>query len=74
MEAAEDAIRRIATRVPSYVGAVIAVDKKGRMGAACFGWTFKYSYRDASLDEPAVVTVEPLNLDDGAGQAEIGLH
>lgn len=61
-EAAEDAVRRIARRYPSYVGALIAVDKEGRIGAAAHGWTFKYSYRDASLDDVMVVIVEPLTM------------
>ena len=52
--AAEDAIRRIAKRYPRYVGAVVAVDMAGRVGAACHGWTFKYSVRDASMDEVQV--------------------
>jgi len=52
--AAEDAIRRIAKRYPKYVGAVVAVDMAGRVGAACHGWTFKYSVRDATMDNVQV--------------------
>jgi len=52
--AAEDAVRRIAKRYQKYVGAVVAVDMAGRVGAACHGWTFKYAVRDASMDEVQV--------------------
>jgi hypothetical protein len=34
--------------------AVVAVDMAGRIGAACHGWTFKYSVRDASMDDVQV--------------------
>lgn len=64
LQAAEDAIRRIATRFPTYVGAVVAVDKTGRLGAACYGWTFKYTYRDAAAEAATIVTVEPLRLEE----------
>lgn len=48
--AAEEAVLRIARRVPGYVGAVFAVDKHGNHGAACFGWQFTYAYQDAISD------------------------
>lgn len=35
--AARTAIARIATKYPSFFGAVIAVDKTGAIGAACNG-------------------------------------
>lgn len=70
-EAAEDAVRRIARRFPSYVGAFVAVDREGRIGAAAYGWTFKYSYRDASLDDVMVVTVEPLTLSDESAKLNV---
>ena len=37
-----------------YAVAVVAVDKAGRVGAACHGWTFKYSVRAASMDDVQV--------------------
>lgn len=58
--AAEDAVLRIARRVPSYVGAVFAVDRAGNHGAACYGWQFKYAYRDARSEVVVVVAVDPL--------------
>jgi N4-(beta-N-acetylglucosaminyl)-L-asparaginase len=58
--AAEDAVRRIARRVPGYVGAVFAVNKAGYHGAACYGWQFQYAYQDAKSAGVQVVTVNPL--------------
>ena len=58
--AAEDAVRRIARRVPGYVGAVIALDRDGNHAAACHGWTFRYAYRDADSGGVQVVTVDPI--------------
>lgn len=37
VKAANIAISRIAEKYPSFFGALIAVDKKGRVGAACNG-------------------------------------
>jgi N4-(beta-N-acetylglucosaminyl)-L-asparaginase len=61
-EAAEDAIGRIARKVPGYVGAVFAVDVRGRHAGACFGWEFKYSYKTKFSDTVQVVTVQPILL------------
>lgn len=61
-EAAEDAIGRIARKVPGYVGAVFAVDVRGRHAGACFGWEFKYSYKTKSSETVQVVTVQPIVL------------
>jgi hypothetical protein len=58
--AAEDAVRRIAQRVPGYVGAVFAVDKEGNHGAACHGWKFTYAYQDAKSVGVQLVTVDPV--------------
>lgn len=58
--AAEDAIRRIAKRVPGYVGAVFALDMKGKHGAACHGWNFRYSYQSARSEGVRVVEIEPI--------------
>ena len=43
--AAEDAIQRIARHYPTYIGAVVAVDHRGRHGAAAHGWNFEYTVR-----------------------------
>ena len=62
-QAAEDAVRRIARRVPSYVGAVVAVSKDGRHGAAAHGWKFVYSVADQSSGgKVTTVQVEPIQL------------
>ena len=62
-EAAEDAVRRIARRVPSYVGAVVAVSRDGRHGAAAHGWTFVYSVASGgSGGRVETVQVEPLQV------------
>ena len=62
-EAAEDAVRRIARRVPSYVGAVVAVGKDGRHGAAAHGWTFVYSFASGGTGgQVEKVQVEPLQV------------
>ena len=59
--AAEDAIQRIIRHYPSYVGAVVAVDYKGRHGAAAHGWKFEYAARSQSYNT-TVFTVEPIGL------------
>ncbi|KAG5066231.1 hypothetical protein JHK86_009962 [Glycine max] len=47
--AAKDAIARIARKYPDFLGAIVALNKKGEHAGACHGWTFKYSVR--SLNE-----------------------
>lgn len=59
VEAAEDAILRIRRRYPSFVGAVVALDKYGAHGGACHGWTFQYSVRTADMDDVHLYTVDP---------------
>ena len=59
--AAEDAIQRIIRHYPSYVGAVVAVDHKGRHSAAAHGWKFEYAARSQSHNT-TVFTVEPIGL------------
>jgi N4-(beta-N-acetylglucosaminyl)-L-asparaginase len=62
-EAAEDAMRRIARRVPSFVGAVVAVSKDGRHAGACYGWNFTYSVASAeTLGRIETITVEPVEM------------
>ncbi len=63
LAAAQDAVRRIARRVPSYVGAVVAVSKDGRIGAAAHGWTFVYSIASNTTGGVVqTVTVLPLDV------------
>lgn len=59
--AAEDAIRRIIKFYPKYIGALFAVDTAGRHAGACHGWTFKYTIQNASLSEPHIITVDPID-------------
>ncbi|KAL4431064.1 hypothetical protein ABPG75_006320 [Micractinium tetrahymenae] len=67
--AAEDAVRRIARRVPSYVGAVVAVSKDGRYGAAAHGWKFVFSVASAaSSGQVETIAVEPLAVQAAAEQ------
>lgn len=57
--AAEDAIARIARKFPDFVGAVVAVNKKGEHAGACHGWTFMYSVRSSAMKDVEVFTVLP---------------
>lgn len=58
-EAAAEAVARIARRAPGYVGAVVALDVRGRHGAACHGWPrFQYSLRSAATNGVEVVEIE----------------
>ncbi|KAL6005084.1 hypothetical protein ACLOJK_005645 [Asimina triloba] len=59
--AADDAISRIARKYPDFVGAVVAVNKKGAHAGACYGWTFKYSVRSSGMEDvqrPVKASVE----------------
>lgn len=69
-QAAEAAVRRIARRRPSYVGAVVAVSNDGRHGGAAHGWRFQYSFASpATGGEVVVVDVPPLALEPPVVQA-----
>ncbi|XP_074560548.1 putative isoaspartyl peptidase/L-asparaginase 3 isoform X1 [Curcuma longa] len=57
--AAVDAISRIAHKYPNFVGAVVALDKKGVHAGACHGWTFQYSVKNSSMKDVEVFTVVP---------------
>ena len=57
--AAQDAIARIARRFPNFVGAVVALNKKGEHAGAGHGWTFKYSVRSPVMKDVEVFTVLP---------------
>ena len=58
-DATMDAISRIASKFPNFVGAVFAVNKKGVHAGACHGWTFQYSVRNSSMHDVEVITVYP---------------
>lgn len=60
--AAEDALRRIIKYYPKFEGALVAANKTGAYGAACYGWTFKYSVMTSNMVEPQIVSVEPFQL------------
>lgn len=54
-KAANIAISRIAIKYPSFFGAVIAVDKKGNVGAACNGMEkFTFIMANNKYAEPVV--------------------
>ena len=61
-EAADFAVRRIASFYPAYVGALVVASPEGQLGAACHGWRFQYTLLNSSLatNEPLVVHVAPL--------------
>lgn len=61
-EAAEHALRRILKYYPQFTGALVAANKTGGFGAACFGWTFQYSVMTSQMDKPEIVTVKPFEL------------
>ena len=73
--ACERAIRRIVNIYPDYVGALVAVDRFGRHGAAAHGWNFSYAVRTSQMDQVKVVQVPPLekHLSSGArGLTDLG--
>lgn len=54
-KAANIALSRIAQKYPTFFGAVIAVDKKGNVGASCNGMEkFTYIMADDRYTEPVV--------------------
>lgn len=56
--AAEIAIKRIAKHYPNFSGGVVAVDKAGRVGAACHGLTrFPYSVANATTTRAIILDV-----------------
>ncbi|KAL2653356.1 hypothetical protein R1flu_021484 [Riccia fluitans] len=58
-EAATDAIARMKTKFPSFVGAVFAVDRHGNHSGACYGWVFQYTVRSSGMDGPEIFTIRP---------------
>jgi len=57
--AAKDAMARIARKFPDFLGAVVALNKKGEHAGACHGWTFQYSVRSPAMKDVEVFTVLP---------------
>ncbi|XP_060532214.1 N(4)-(Beta-N-acetylglucosaminyl)-L-asparaginase-like [Cylas formicarius] len=54
-KAAKISISRIAARFPNFFGGIIAVDKKGNIGAACNGMDkFPFSYINKNTTAPAI--------------------
>lgn len=60
--AAENAIKRIAKHYPHYVGAIFAVDKAGNHDGASHGWIFQYTFQKHGMQEPKIVTVQPMSV------------
>lgn len=60
--AAENAIQRIGKHYPHYVGAVFAVDKAGNHAGASHGWIFQYAFQKHGMQEPKIVTVQPISV------------
>ena len=59
--AAEQALLRIARRVPGYTGALFAVTKDGRWAGAAVGFaTYAVSYQDGASGGVKVVEIPPL--------------
>jgi N4-(beta-N-acetylglucosaminyl)-L-asparaginase len=57
-EACLDAIKRIAKFYPTFTGAVLALDKDGRHGAACHGIeTFPYSVMQQGWKDPQIIQI-----------------
>jgi len=62
--AAQIALARVAKFFPKFVGAVVALNKQGKMGGAGHGWNFSYSYISTTSDgKPIVVKVPPTKFD-----------
>ncbi|KAK6105365.1 Asparaginase family protein [Brugia pahangi] len=57
-EAAEITIRAISRKYPNFMGAIVAVDKKGNFGAACHGMKFfKFCMQNQYLKKVKVIPV-----------------
>eukprot|EP01116_Phalansterium_solitarium_P020648 TRINITY_DN6147_c0_g1_i1.p1 TRINITY_DN6147_c0_g1~~TRINITY_DN6147_c0_g1_i1.p1 ORF type:complete len:369 (-),score=44.17 TRINITY_DN6147_c0_g1_i1:120-1172(-) len=59
-DATADAIRRIEKFYPTFIGAIVAVNKAGEYAGACHGWTFTFSVVNPQLQNVTVVTVPPI--------------
>ena len=61
--AAREAVARIALKYPDFVGAVIALNKDGQVGAACFGLqTFPYFVANSESGGSVLRTVSCLEV------------
>jgi hypothetical protein len=68
--ACADAVRRIAKYYPQFSGAVLALTKDGRYGAACYGYDyFPYAIMEQGWIEPKVIQIPCLKL--SGGQKEV---
>lgn len=61
-DAAEEALRRIVEYQKKFEGALVAVNKEGKYGAACYGWDFKYSIRTPEVEEVKIIEIKPFTL------------
>jgi N4-(beta-N-acetylglucosaminyl)-L-asparaginase len=63
-EAAEDAVRRMASKYPKVSSGLVVVDNEGQHAGAASGWTgtFTYSFRGGDMKETEVVQVPNLVL------------
>lgn len=63
-QATEIVIKKIASRVESYEGALVALSTNGTHGAAAAGWknSFSYAYRDGKSHHVKVVKIKTLDL------------
>lgn len=62
-EAAQVAIRRVASVFPGFFGGIIVVDKNENVGAACHGMDrFPYSIASSSIGDAIVASVDCLKL------------
>jgi hypothetical protein len=57
--ACETEVLKIRRFYPAFVGAFLALDSHGNVGAACTGWTFSYAMRSSLNDTVVIVEVEP---------------
>lgn len=60
-EAATDAMARILQYFTQFQGALFVVDAQGNHAGVAHGWTFQYSFRNATMDAAEVFTVEPID-------------
>ncbi|CAK8671805.1 unnamed protein product [Clavelina lepadiformis] len=59
--AAEDSIKRILKKYPTFNGGVVAVTKDGKFGAACAGFTnFQFCTRDSNMTSTQIYPVKCL--------------
>jgi isoaspartyl peptidase/L-asparaginase-like protein (Ntn-hydrolase superfamily) len=72
--ACTDAVRRIAKYYPHFNGAVLALAKDGRHGAACYGYDyFPYTIMQQDLIEPKVIQIPCLKLSRGQKQVPFSI-